>query len=120
MLLENMVIFGYTILMEHISMIILLLMVGYMNLKLERGIIWKKCSNIPYERVQNVDIHRGIIARMNGFSTVDIQTAGLHMSYGQRGGARSEGHIPAVAIEHAEKIREFVMHKVSRKSSGGM
>jgi len=87
-----------------------------MNLKLERGIIWKKYSNIPYERVQNVDIRRGIIARMLGFSTVDIQTAGA--SYSPRGGARSEGHIPAVGVKHAEEIREFVMHKISRKHSG--
>jgi len=40
------------------------------NLKIEKGIIWKKYSNVPYERVQNVDIHRGILARMFGFSSV--------------------------------------------------
>ena len=34
------------------------------GLKIERGIIWKKYSNIPYERIQNVDVTRGIIARM--------------------------------------------------------
>lgn len=89
-----------------------------MNLKLERGVIWKKYSNIPYERVQNVDISRGIFARMLGFSTVDIQTAGA--AYSARGRPRSEGHIPAVGVERAEKIREFVMHKVSKKSAGGM
>lgn len=42
------------------------------NLKLERRIIWKRYSNIPYEKVQNVDIQRGILARMLRFSTVDI------------------------------------------------
>lgn len=84
------------------------------NLKLERGVIWKKYSNVPYERIQNVDIHRGILARVFGFSTVDIQTAGFHFS-GRRGGARSEGHIPAVAPEKAEKIREFVMSKITKK-----
>jgi uncharacterized membrane protein YdbT with pleckstrin-like domain len=47
------------------------------QLRLERGIIWKKYSNIPYERIQNVDITRGIIARICGFSTVNIQTAGF-------------------------------------------
>ena len=42
------------------------------GLKLERGIIWKKYSTIPYEKVQNVDIHRGPLARILGFSTMEI------------------------------------------------
>jgi|TARA_Y100000310_G_scaffold72424_1_gene68460 membrane protein YdbS with pleckstrin-like domain len=88
------------------------------SLKLERGIIWKRYSNIPYERVQNVDVHRGILARMLGFSTVDIQTAGFHMSYGRRGRPRSEGHLPAISVDGAEKIREFLMKKISGKNNG--
>ncbi len=89
------------------------------NLKIERGIIWKKYSNVPYERVQNVDIHRGIIARMCGFSTVAIQTAGF--SYSPRGrGAGAEGSLPAVSVEKAEKIRDFLMGKISKSSGGGL
>ena len=84
------------------------------NLKIERGIIWKKYSNIPYERVQNVDITRGIIARLCGFSSVNIQTAGF--SYSPKGGAMSEGYIPAVDMGEAEKIREFLMKKISKNS----
>jgi len=93
------------------------------ELKLERGVIWKKYSNIPYERVQNVDVTRGILARIFGFSTVNIQTAGYGGVYGRRGfGAQSEGYLPAVSIKAAEKIREFVMKKVSGKKSksGGL
>lgn len=82
------------------------------NLRIERGVIFKRYSNIPYERVQNVDIHRGILARILGFSTVDIQTAGFHMT--GRYGGRSEGHIPAVDPEYAEKIRDFLMKKISK------
>ncbi len=79
------------------------------NLKIERGIIWKRYSNVPYERVQNVDIHRGIIARICGFSSVLIQTAGFS------GAAHVEGYIPAVTPEAAEKIRDFLMKKISIK-----
>ena len=90
------------------------------ELKLERGIIWKRYSNVPYQRVQNVDIHRGILARMLGFSTIDIQTAGFHMAYGRRGGgARSEGHIPAVSPKKAEQIREMLMKKISKRGGAG-
>jgi membrane protein YdbS with pleckstrin-like domain len=83
------------------------------NLKLERGIIWKKYSNIPYERVQNVDITRGVIARLCGFSSVNIQTAGY--SFTGRGMPASEGYIPAVAEQDAEKIRDFLMKKIGKK-----
>lgn len=83
------------------------------QLRIERGVIWKRYSNIPYERVQNVDITRGIIARIIGFSTVNIQTAGY--SYTPKGGASTEGYIPAVPIDEAEQIREFIMKKITRK-----
>jgi|TARA_Y100000310_G_C20553834_1_gene749502 uncharacterized membrane protein YdbT with pleckstrin-like domain len=97
--------------------------------KIERGIIWKKYTSIPYERVQNVDIRRGIIARMFGFSTVEIETAGQSGyggSYGFRFGRRrnrryqSEGHLPAIDINGAEKIRKFVMQKVKQTHSSGL
>jgi len=89
------------------------------GLKLERGIIWKRYSNIPYDRIQNIDIHRGILARIFGFSTLDIQTAGYSGGYG-RNRRRSEGHIPAVSIKDAEKIRESVMKKISKRHSRGL
>ena len=85
------------------------------QLRLERGIIWKKYSNMPYERVQNVDIQRGIIARLLGFSSVNIQTAGYSAPAGRGYGAGSEGYIPAVSAEEAEKIREYLMKKISKK-----
>lgn len=85
------------------------------NLKIESGIIWKKYSNIPYERVQNVDITRGVIARIFGFSTVNIQTAGY--SYNNRRGW-SEGYIPAVTMEEAEQIRNFLMKRISKSKQG--
>ncbi|MEK6890548.1 MAG: PH domain-containing protein [Nanoarchaeota archaeon] len=79
------------------------------GLKLERGIIWKRYSNVPYQRIQNVDVRRGIIARMFGFSSIMIQTAGYSAQLS------SEGYIPAVETNQAEKIRAFVMKKITRK-----
>lgn len=46
-------------------------------IKIEKGIIWKKYISIPYERVQNVDIYRGIFARMLGLSDLQIQTPAI-------------------------------------------
>lgn len=79
------------------------------GLRLERGIIWKRYSNIPYERIQNVDVHRGIIARMFGFSSVLIQTAGYSAH------PYAEGYIPALDINQAEQIRTFVMKKITNR-----
>lgn len=88
------------------------------SLKIENGIIVKKYKSIPYERVQNVDITRGILARILGFSTLNIQTAGY--SFHQNASHASEGHIPAVSVESAEKIREFLMKKIAGKKNSGI
>ena len=87
------------------------------SLRIERGIIWKKYSNIPFERVQNVDIHRGILARLLGFSSILIQTAGYSFSYGYRMRPGSEGFMPAVSISRAEEIRDFLMKKIGKRHS---
>ena len=79
------------------------------GLKLERGIIWKRYSNVPYERIQNVDVHRGIVARMFGFSSLMVQTAGYSAQ------PYAEGYIPAVEMSQAEQIRTFVMKKITSR-----
>ena len=99
------------------------------GIKIEQGIIWKKYTSIPYERVQNVDIQRGIIARMFGFSTVQIETAGqsgIGNQYGFRFGRRgyrqykSEGYLPAIDIAGAEQIRTFVVKKIKQTHKEGL
>jgi membrane protein YdbS with pleckstrin-like domain len=88
------------------------------NLKVESGIIWKRYSNIPYARIQNVDIQRGIFARMLEYSEVNLQTAGYSAT--AQGRISAEGYLPAVPVQDAEKIRDFVMAKVQGKNSGGL
>ncbi|MFA5071434.1 MAG: PH domain-containing protein [Candidatus Pacearchaeota archaeon] len=83
------------------------------EVKLERGIIWKKYSAIPFERIQNIDIRRGILARVLGFSTLDIQTAGYHVA--SQGGITAEGNIPAVSVKEAEEIRDFLIKKIGKR-----
>ena len=90
------------------------------ELKIESGIIFKKYRSIPYQRIQNAEIHRGIIARMFGFSTLEIHTAGYSGMHSRYGRAKAEGHIPAVSIIAAEKIREFVMDKIARSKGQGL
>ncbi len=79
------------------------------GLRLERGIIWKRYTNIPYERIQNVDLHRGLMARILGFSVLIIQTAGFSAT------PHAEGKIPAIGKHEAEHIREHLMKHISRR-----
>ena len=87
-------------------------------LKKEHGVIWKKYVSIPYDRVQNVDIHRGLIARFLGLSDLQIQTAGgiTAGSYG----AFSEGYLPGLSREEAERLREDLIQRVQRAKSQGL
>jgi len=81
------------------------------SVKIEKGVITKTYKSIPYGRIQNVDIHRGILARMLGYSSVSIHTAGYS---GPAQYAQAEGYIPAVSVEEAEKIRDDIVKKAKK------
>jgi len=79
----------------------------------ELGVIRKKYVTIPYDRIQNVDIHRGIIARLLGLSDLNIQTAGASATYSRRGmhGFGAEGRLPGVSHEIAEQLRDELVRR---------
>ena len=78
----------------------------------ESGIIWKKYVTIPYGRIQNIDIHRGVWDRLLGLSCIYIHTAGFHAPY-----YLSEGRLPGLSIEEAEQVREALIKRVSEFKS---
>ena len=69
------------------------------ELKIERGVISKVYKSLPYTRIQNVDIHRGILDRILGTSTIMIHTAGYGMGM-------AEGYLPGLDTKRAEEIRK--------------
>ncbi len=85
--------------------------------KMEHGVIWKRYVSIPYERVQNIDIHRGVMARIFGLSDLRIQTAGFGGAQG-RYGAWAEGNLPGIKREKAEQLREELISKVKGTKQG--
>lgn len=87
-------------------------------LKVEKGIIWKKYISIPYERIQNVDIYRGVLARIFGLSDLQIQTAGYSGGYGRYGKGESEGKLPGIDMQLAEQLREELVKKAKGAKSG--
>lgn len=80
--------------------------------KKESGIIWKRYVTIPYDRIQNVDINRGLLARILGLSDLQIHTAGVG------GVAMGEGKLPGLSKADAEVMRDELVNR-SRQSRNG-
>ncbi len=85
--------------------------------KMEQGVIWKRYVSIPYERIQNIDIHRGVIARILGLSELRIQTAGFGGMQG-KWGSFAEGKLPGIEKEKAEQLREKLISRVKGTKQG--
>ena len=68
---------------------------GYLHIK--SGVIIKKERSIKQERVQTVNIRRGLIQRLFGLASLQVETAG--------GGAESELSLAAVTLEEAYNIK---------------
>ena len=90
--------------------------------KKELGVIYKKYVTIPYERIQNVDIYRGILARILGLSDLNIQTAGASAQVNRHGvfGAGAEGRLPGLLHEDAEKLRDELIRRAKHSENRGL
>lgn len=88
----------------------------------ELGVIYKKYVTIPYDRIQNVDIYRGILARILGLSDLHIQTAGMSATIGRYGmsGSGSEGRLPALSREDAERLRDELIQRARQVKNQGL
>ncbi len=83
------------------------------SLNVKWGVIWKHSSTIPYSRIQNIDVHRGVMARILGLSVVWVQTAGSSIAFGRYGALRfAEGIIPGLGVKEAEKLRKQLLNKI--------
>ena len=88
----------------------------------ELGVIYKKYVTIPYDRIQNVDIYRGILARILGLSDLNIQTAGMSATVGRYviSGGGSEGRLPALSREDAERLRDELIQRARQAKNQGL
>ena len=85
-------------------------------IRIEHGIIWKRYSSIPYDRIQNVDILRGLLARIVGLSDLQIQTAG-GASVASNYGSFTEGRLPALSPQVAEQLRDEILRRAKTARS---
>jgi len=93
-----------------------------LGFKKESGIIWKSYVTIPYEKIQNVDIHRGVWARVLGLSDIQIQTAGMSAVVGRYGtaGVGAEGRLPGLSEQDAELLRDELVRRASHSRNSGV
>lgn len=75
---------------------------------IEKGVVWKRHVSIPVQRIQNIDVVRGPIARILGLSDLQIQTAGMS------GVAIVEGRILAIEPNEAIKLKDEILSKVTK------
>lgn len=86
---------------------------------IKSGVWYRKEVHIPFHRIQNVSIKRGIVSRALDLAEVIIHTAGDPMV--KKGkllrNPRAEGYLPAVSLEVAEDIRRRLVSKAGQHIS---
>jgi len=70
------------------------------------GIIATNTIVIPYNRVQHVALHEGLVSRYFGLANIEIFTAG---------GSSSDIEIPGIEKEQAENIKQLLMGKIQKQ-----
>jgi membrane protein YdbS with pleckstrin-like domain len=70
------------------------------------GIIATSTIVIPYNRIQHVALHEGLISRMFKLAKIEVFTAG---------GKESDIEIPGIAKPHAEDIKQLLMGKIQKQ-----
>ena len=78
---------------------------------INQGVWWKHWKNIPYQKITNVKITQGPIARAFKIATIDLQTAGTGQSN------LPEGRLHG--IEDFNKVRDDLMKLIKKKPRSG-
>jgi uncharacterized protein len=67
------------------------------DLLVQRGVLFRRRSSIPHNRIQHVDTRQGPIERVFGLSSLAVYTAS---------GISADGSIPGLATKNAEGLRD--------------
>jgi putative membrane protein len=73
--------------------------VGAREIVIESGILHRNRRSIPFDRVQDVDIERALLARLFGLAKVRIETGA---------GGKDEGVLDSVTLAEADRLRAAV------------
>jgi membrane protein YdbS with pleckstrin-like domain len=110
--------YQYELCIVYIVLVVVVLFFSRMNFKkkgfafrnhdvlFRHGIIATNTLVIPYNRVQHVALHEGLISRFFGLAKIEIFTAG---------GRSSDIEIPGILKEQAENIKQLLMGKIQKQ-----
>lgn len=76
--------------------------IGAEDISIDSGIVSRTHRIIPFDRVQDVSIEQGLLARLTGIAKVRLETGG-----GASGG-QEEGELNAIALGDAESLRDRI------------
>jgi len=85
------------------------------TIRIEQGVIYKKYIDIPYNRIQNIDIYQGLLARLLGLVVLQIQTAGYSQSQSLLSSMyfNPEGRLIGISSQNAEKLRDELVQRAT-------
>jgi len=69
------------------------------------GVVTRRNREIPYRRIQNVDVSRNVVQRLLGIAAIDLETAG---------GSSTEGSIRFVTAVEATRLQEEIPRRKAR------
>jgi putative membrane protein len=73
--------------------------VGQRDIVIQSGVFFRQRRVIPFDRIQDVDIERGPVARLFGAAKVKIETGGS---------AKDEGLLDLIGLEEAHQLRDHI------------
>ncbi|HVF82637.1 MAG TPA: PH domain-containing protein [Sphingomicrobium sp.] len=76
--------------------------VGAHEIRIDSGIVSRTHRSIPFDRVQDVELEQGPLARLLGLAKVKFETGGASA------GGEEEGVLPAIALHRAQALRDHV------------
>lgn len=78
------------------------------DLLIQRGIMCRRTTIVPFGRMQFVDVKSGPVSRMFGLSTIQLHTAS----------ASSDAEIPGLPTEDAHHLRELLAQRGETNLAG--
>jgi len=102
------IVLAAVLLLAIISIILAFSRKGYLvrenDISFQRGLIIYKVTSIPYNRIQHVEVNRGVLAKLFNLSSLKLYTAG---------GNASDLSIPGLPQEIALNLKAFLSEKIS-------
>ena len=87
--------------------------VGANEIRIDSGIFSRTHRSIPFDRIQDVDITQGLVARLLGIAKVKLETGG------SSGPKSDEGVLQAIPLKRAEDLRNLIRSRRGAKPVTG-